>query len=75
MKGFYKLDYVPNKLAYVYEVTKTEIAFLAFFNEGSGMKAVKHSVSKKLSNDFKKHQTCFNPISEINNLITEALNN
>ena len=72
---FYTLDYVPHKLAYVYEVTKEEIKFLAFFNDkGNGMKAVKHSVSKKSKRDFGKPKKCYTPIPQGQQMIDEALN-
>tara|TARA_R110000772_G_scaffold268686_3_gene397521 strand:+ start:6049 stop:6285 length:237 start_codon:yes stop_codon:yes gene_type:complete len=72
---FYTLDYVPHKLAYVYEVTKEEIKFLAFFNDkGNGMKAVKHSVSKKSKKDFRKPKKCYIPIPQVQKMINEALN-
>ena len=71
---FYTLDYVPNKLAYVYEVTKEEIKFLAFFNDkGNGMKAVKHSVNKKNKGDFSKIKKCYTPIPQVEQMIDEAL--
>ena len=72
---FYKLDYVPHKLAYVYEVTKEKIKFLAFFNDkGNGMKAVKHSVSKKSKRDFGELKKCYTPIPQVQKMIDEALN-
>ena len=71
---FYTLDYVPNKLVYVYEVTKEEIKFLAFFNDkGNGMKAIKHSVNKKSKKDFGKPKKCFKPIPQVQQMINETL--
>ena len=73
MKGFYKLDGVPNKTAYVYSVTKEHIKFLAFFNEGNGLKAHKHTAHIKSKRDFKKMQECFSPTHKVHELINEAL--
>ena len=73
-KQFYKFDYVPNKLAYVYEVGE-DIKFLAFFkcltSGNMTMKAHKHTSNNP--KDFKKIANCFKPTEEIKNLINEAL--
>jgi len=72
--NFYKLDYVPNKLAYVYEVTKEEIKFLAFFNDkGNGVRAIKHSINKKWKQNFKELKECYTPIPQVKQMIEEAM--
>ena len=37
LKQFYKVDYIPNKIAYVTKVTSKEIHFLAFFKGQRGI--------------------------------------
>lgn len=72
---FYTIDYIPNNLAYVYEVTKKEIKFLAFFNDdGKGMRAVKHSVDRESSKrDFSKPKKDFRTTARIQEMIDEVL--
>jgi hypothetical protein len=72
---YYKVDYIPNKLVYVYETTKEDIKFLAFFSEkGTGMKAIKHSINKTSSKrDFKKIN--FTPDQKILDMIEQELKN
>lgn len=74
MKGkFFNLEYIPNKLVYVYETTKEDIKFLAFFNlKGNGMKAIKHQINKKSKSDFKELKN-YTPIQSIINLINDEL--
>jgi hypothetical protein len=76
MKGkFYKLEGIPNNTVYVYEVTKTDIKFLAFFNgNNKGLEAIPHTASIKLKKDFKKIKGCFNPCDSLMQLINEFLN-
>ena len=69
---FFNIEYIPNKLVYVYEVTKDEILFLAFFNEGNGMKAIKHCINKKSKSDFKEQKN-YTPIQSIIDLINNEL--
>ena len=72
--NFYVIEYVPNKLVYVYDVDEIEIKFLIFMNEhGNGLKAIKHSVSVKCKSDFGKPKKCFTPIPQIQQLINESL--
>lgn len=73
MKGFYKLEYIPNKIVYVFNTDNKNISFLAFFSEGKGLKAIKHTISKKLIKDFKKPINCFNPSNEVKELIKDYL--
>jgi hypothetical protein len=75
MKGnFYRLEYIPNKMAYVYETTKKEIKFLAFLKEKDSIfKAIPHSVSIKLKRDFVKPKNCYVPHEEIKTLIKNFL--
>lgn len=75
MKGkFFNVEYIPNKLVYVYEITKDEILFLAFFNEcGNGMRAIKHQINKKSKTDFKELKN-YNPISPVLKMIETELN-
>ena len=70
---FYKIDYVPNKLVYVYDIKDNQIMFLSFFNEGNGMQAIKHSMSTKSKKDFKKVSANYNPIPDITVMINEVL--
>ena len=71
---FYNIEYIPNRLAYVYEVTKEEINFLAFFSEnGDGLKAIKHSVNKALRKDFRTPSRGYKSTPQINELITNVL--
>ena len=73
MKGkFYNVEYIPNKLVYVYETTKEDIKFLAFFNVGNGVKAIKHCINKKSKSDFKEQKN-YVPIQSIINLINDEL--
>jgi hypothetical protein len=70
MKGkFFTVDYIPNKLVYVYDTTPKEILFLAFFKDKgqTELQAHKHSVSKKLKSDFKEYKQT--PIHSVLNLI------
>lgn len=70
MKGkFFTVDYIPNKLVYVYDITPKEILFLAFFKDpkDTEMKAHKHSANKKLKSDFKPYKNT--PIQSVLNLI------
>jgi len=72
--NFYRVEYVPNKLVYVYETSKQEIKFLAFFKEkDSVFKAIPHSVSIKLKRDFVKPKNCYVPHEEIKTLIDKFL--
>ena len=71
---FFKLDYIPNKLVYVYALSRTEIHFLAFFNEkGKGMAGIKHSLNKKSKRDLIKLKEDFEPVPAIYKLIEDAL--
>lgn len=74
MNGFYKLDFVPNKIAYIYEETKTSYKFLAFFNEGTGIKAVPHEYPKINKKDFKKIKSCFKPNDYLKKIVDDFLN-
>ena len=70
MEGkFYKVDYVPNKLVYVYKRDKNNIYFLAFINK----EAVKHSVSRKHWRDLKKVPSGYKPIESVFNMINLAI--
>jgi hypothetical protein len=66
---FFTVDYIPNKLVYVYDTTPKEILFLALFKDKGRdkLEAHKHSVSKKLKSDFKEYKQT--PIQEVLNLI------
>tara|TARA_R100001244_G_scaffold75061_1_gene59828 strand:+ start:218 stop:436 length:219 start_codon:yes stop_codon:yes gene_type:complete len=66
---FYIVDYIPNRLVYVYETNKKEIKFLAFIN-GEG---VKHSVNVKLKKDFKKPTKRFKAPEELQDIINLTL--
>lgn len=71
--NFYSLDYIPNKLIYVYEITKDEIKFLGFFRKyRDKMIAVKHSINKKSKKDIKEYKP-FNPSTEVKHMINEAI--
>lgn len=73
---FYNLEFIPNKLVYVYEIGKTEIKFLAFFNCAKyGFKAHKHTLDIKSKKEFKKIKTCFNPNEQIKEMIKVELFN
>ncbi len=70
--GYYDVDYIPNKLVYVYAVDKLLglIYFVAFFNEGNGVKPIKHECVLKYSKkDFKPKPITFEPIQSIKNLL------
>ncbi len=72
-KTFYNIDYIPNKLVYIYHISKTEIFFLGFYKEkNSPYNAVKISVNKKSSNDFKPNKIKFDE-EKINKMINEIL--
>lgn len=74
MKGkFFTVDYVPNKLVYVYDTTQTEILFLAFFKDKgqTEMQAHKHSANKKLKSDFKTYKNT--PIQSVLDLVNRAV--
>lgn len=74
MEGkFFKLDYVPNKLVYVHEVSKGEINFLVFFGKDEGLRAVKHRVHVKSKADFKKVKNDFSKMTGIQEAIEETL--
>ena len=74
MKGkFFTVDYVPNKLVYVYDTTPNEILFLAFFKDpkDTEMQAHKHSASKKMKSDFKTYKNT--PIQSVLDLVNRAV--
>jgi hypothetical protein len=66
---FFTVDYIPNKLVYVYDTTPKEILFLAFFKDKGRDKLEAHeiSINKKLKSDFKEYKQT--PIQEVLNLI------
>ena len=71
---FYKLDYIPNKLVFVYSIYKKEIRFLAFMKEkNNDFKAIKHSINLTSKKDFNNVDKSFNPIPKIKELINENL--
>lgn len=71
---YFKVDYFPSKLAYVYGVEKGRINVLYFCNEnGSGLKAIKTSIPTAQKSELKTQKACFSPTEIILHLITEAL--
>jgi hypothetical protein len=71
LNTFYKLDYVPNKLAYLHSIEKGMYHFLYFCRENNEpLKAIKGVVKGK--KDFKKIESCFTPEKEIKKLIEEV---
>jgi hypothetical protein len=71
---FYKVDYIPNKLVFIYSIDKLEIRFLAFFKEsGKDFNAVSHSISSLNKKDFKPVLNCFKPEGKIKELINQKL--
>jgi hypothetical protein len=66
---FYIVDYITNRIVYVYDTNKEEIKFLAFIN-GEG---VKHSMSVKLKKDFKKPTKRFKAPEELQDIINLTL--
>lgn len=72
---YYQVNYIPNKTVYVYEITKTEIKFIAFFKEkDSEFKAISHNVPIKSKKDFKPVKDCFNPTDIIKDLVNSFIN-
>lgn len=70
--NFYNLDYMPNRLVYVYEITKTDICYMAFFKlKGEELKVHKHKVSKSSKREFKAIN--YTPIQQILDLVKAAL--
>lgn len=74
LNTFYKLDFVPNKLSYLYKIEKGTYYFLYFCKEnGEPLKAIKSYITTK--KDFKSVKDCFKPEGKIKELIEVALQN